>query len=72
VASTGTVTFQYYSTTSYSWKTISKGTTAIGLSYSSASVKWTPPKGSRKVRVVYGGNTYNVGMTSSSMTITAK
>jgi hypothetical protein len=70
--STGTVTFQYYNSSSRSWRKIVARTLTTGSSYAKATTSWAVPKGSRKVRVVYGGCTANAGNTSSSVTIVGK
>jgi hypothetical protein len=68
---TGTVTFQYYNS-KHKWQTITSRALASGISSSKASYSWAPPKGSTKVRVVYGGCLLNGGATSSIVTVTAK
>jgi hypothetical protein len=67
-SSTGTVNFQFYDPARHAWRTVGTRT----LAAAKASLSWAPPKGSRKVRVVYSGCTYNAGATSSTLTITAK
>jgi hypothetical protein len=70
---TGSVTFQWYDTAHRAWKNITTAKTlAAGEDYARASYSWLPPKGSKKVRVVYGGCLLNSGGTSSSVTITVK
>jgi hypothetical protein len=69
---TGTVTFQYYDPARRAWRSIGARTLAPGVSSAKASISWAPPKGSRKVRFVYGGCALNAGATSGSLTITAK
>ena len=71
-ASAGTLTFQYYSSSSGTWRTIKARALTPGSSYARATYSWKPTKGTRKVRALYAGGVLNAGAASSSMTIKAK
>lgn len=66
----GSVKFQYYSASKKAWRTIATKTLRRGTFESKASVRWTPPRGKTKVRVLYSGSATIAAAKSSSMTIT--
>lgn len=66
-----TVSFQYYSKSARTWKTITTKslTTTSGVSNASATYRWAPRRGTYRVRVRFNGSTYNAPTNSSATTI---
>ncbi|MDO8964005.1 MAG: hypothetical protein Q7W30_05855 [Coriobacteriia bacterium] len=71
-ANTGPVTFQYYNAARRRWTPIGVRSLVAGDPYARATIGWRPPRGTTRVRVVYGGGIFNAGAVSSYTNVTAR
>ncbi len=68
----GRVTFQYWEAAHKHWRAIGTRYLHAAGTYAHAQIDWMPAWGVRRVRAVYAGDRYNVGVTSAQLTTRAR